>query len=362
MTLEDKILTTKPREESGSKTSRKYQFQKDQSLFMLIEEHENRDDYLFLFDFHEDLVIANSAKSPNELEFYQIKSKDTQGNWTINKLTKAPQDKLSILGKLYLNRITFGESTTSLNFISNANFGFKKLKNGYETVKMVLINAGDMNNDDFKSCEESIKAEHKLTEKTEFERLMKFQVTNLSNSESSTHCIGALSRLINKINPSNSINPELAYNQVLNEITRKTNAVIGDKSFQTADEIFELKGISKSQFLSFLDKAGLYKSVEDEWQEVKTSLETCGIDYIELLKFKSSWREMNGRIIKDSNSIPLRRLVNSIEDYYVNKVKENELKGLNLLQIIDFIHNEIESNNFNEYLVKCLIIRTINES
>ncbi len=55
MTIDTKILTEKPREEAGPKTSIKYQFQKDLSLYILLKEHSNRDDYLFLFDFHEDL-------------------------------------------------------------------------------------------------------------------------------------------------------------------------------------------------------------------------------------------------------------------------------------------------------------------
>lgn len=93
MTIDTKILSERPREESGSKTSRKYQFQKDLSLYILLKEHSNRDDYLFLFDFHEDLIISNSANTLKELECIQIKSKD-KGNWTINDLTK--QLKVSI--------------------------------------------------------------------------------------------------------------------------------------------------------------------------------------------------------------------------------------------------------------------------
>ena len=105
MTLNEKLLKSQPREEAGSKTSRKYQFQKDLSLYILIQEHEKRDDYLFLFDFHEDLVIADSSTSPNLLDFYQIKSKDSKGNWTIKRLIRREKDKFSILGKLYNNKI-----------------------------------------------------------------------------------------------------------------------------------------------------------------------------------------------------------------------------------------------------------------
>ena len=84
-----------------------------------------------------------------------------------------------------------------------------------------------------------------------------------------------MNKLINTLNPDNEINPELAYDQVINEISRKTGATVGDKSLTNINELVELKGITKSQFLSFLESAGLYKSVKQEWLEIKLSLENC---------------------------------------------------------------------------------------
>jgi hypothetical protein len=358
MTIEQKILKEKPREESGSKTSRKYQFQKDLSLYLLLKEHSIRDDYLFLFDFHEDLIISNSANALEDIECIQIKSQD-RGNWTINALTKQPKGKKSIIGKLYKNRIVFEDAVKSLIFVSNASFSFKNLKTGKDSKTLIEIPAIDLSDKDNNKCEKAIVAEHAIT-KSEFDVLGEFRVTSLSNSDSSTHCVGALSQLIHSLNPSSKINSQLAYEQVIREITRKTNETVGDKSFKHISEIFRIKGVTKSDFIKILKKAGLYKSVEEEWSEVKTSLELNGIYQFELMRFKKAWRDMNARLVADTSSIPLRKLKNSIDDTL--KDEEPSIRHYKLLDIVNHVYNYVPDTDYGEYFTKCLIIARLYES
>lgn len=358
MAIDTKILTNKPREESGSKTSRKYQFQKDLSLYILLQEHSTRNDYLFLFDFHEDLIISNSSSTLSELECIQMKSKD-KGNWTINDLTKQPKGKNSIIGKLYHNKLVFEDTVKSLSFISNGTFSFKKLKSGSESRSFTEIRANDLSDDDANKCENSILTEHSI-KKSEFDKIGEFKVTTLSNVKSSTHCVGELAALINSLNPLSNINSQLAYEQVFREITRKTNETVGDKSFKHISEIFRVKGLSKAQFIEFLNKAGLYKSVEEEWTGVKSSLESDGIGHLELVKFKNAWRDMSARLIADSSSIPLRKLKNDVSD--ILRMEEAKIKSLKLLGIINHIYPLIKDKSYGEYFSKCLIINELNES
>ncbi len=358
MDINVKILTHKPREESGSKTSRKYQFQKDLSLYLLLREHNKREDYAFLFDFHEDLLISNSSEFLKELECYQIKSKD-RNNWTIKNLTNRSNKKKSIIGKLYNNKLVFGDDLKSLNFITNARFNFRVLKNGKNSTLLSVIPAMNLNDLDLKLCDKCIIEENSV-ENSEFKNLGIFQVTSLSNEDSSTHCVGALAGLINGLNPSNEINPQLAYEQVIREISRKTNETFGDKDFNHISEIIEIKGISKSEFTSFLEKAGLYKSVNDEWIEVKNSLESDGIKYGDLIKYKKAWRDINARIIADSASIPLRRLSNQIAD--IIDLEINYISKLGLIGIIEHVYSKLYDTNYDEYFVKCLIIKKLNEA
>ena len=362
MTLIDQILKVKPREEAGSKTSRKYKYQKDLSLFLLLEKHTTFSDYAFIFDFHEDLIIFDSSTSPTKASFYQIKSKDRNGYWTIKNLTRSEKGKFSILGKLYLNKITFPLNTESLNFISNAKYSFKELKDKSDSKALLLIYGNNLNDDDISECNNKLKSEHKLATETDFDNYTNFHSTILSNADSSTHCIGKLNNLINLLNPANRINPELAYKQVINEITIKTENTISTSPARNMTELITLKGITKKMFLKYLEQAGLYKSIEEEWSEIKQTLETCGIGYPQLMKFKKGWRDMSATLIKESNSIPLQETVDLIKFTVENDNSSSLItSNMSLLDIVNQTFLKLPKTLYDEYLIKCLIIKQLNE-
>lgn len=367
MNIADKLLSIKPREESGSKTSKKYSFQTDLSLFLLLRRHEQLEDYVYLFDFHDDLMILDSAESPTNIDFYQIKTKD-KGNWTINDLLKSDKDKetkkdlLSILGKLYFNKLNFPDSTRSLNFITNASFSFKHLKSKEDSTKKVEIKATELDQDNLDKCFTKIREEHGINDSSDFETLTNFKVTKLSNADSNTHCLGELSSLVHKLNPDNKVNPQLAYYQIIGEVRRKGNSITSDQDFKDLGELIAVKGISKKQFLEYLEKAGLYKSVEDEWNEVKTQLELSGIKTIELLKYKSAFRDVNMKLISDVNKIPLKKLKSEIESLLVLCEEQNEINSQSSLKdIIETCQSKLAANIFDDYFVKSLIIKVVYE-
>lgn len=362
MALKDDLLTVLPKEESGSKTSRKYDFQKNLSLYLMIEYYGRRDDFVFLFDFHDDLAVVDSEKAPNHIEFYQIKSKD-KGNWTINRLSKAKKNqKHSIIGKLYLNKINFEKHATQLIFISNANFNIGKLNDGRQTTDLKKIRAKDLQKVNISTFNNRIKKEHKLKSDPRFEDLTRFEVTKLSNEDSQTHCIGAINILVNKINPNNKVNSGLAYKQIINEVKRKTNTTVSDTSIVDLSELFESKGISKSTFLDFLNEAGLYSNINDDWNDIQLSLRQSTLGYGELQKFKAGWRSLNLIYIGEShNSLfqdtieKVRTLLN--EEYRNGKISDT----MNLKSVVENCYAKIKIKEYDEYFIKCLIIKCFHE-
>lgn len=361
MDITHQILTLKPREESGSNTSRKYSFQYDLSLFILLTQHDVLDDYIYLFDFHEDLVILNSSVHPDKIDFYQMKSKDS-GNWTINALTKREKGKLSIIGKLYLNKLNFPLNTNSLNFISNAPYSIKELKSNQDSTKKTEIHASELDQANLDICINTLNTEHSPELCNEFEKITKFKVTYLSNKDSSTHCLGELTKLIHKINPNNKINSQLAYNQIIGEVSKRTRTITSDKSLKSLDELVEIKGITKDQFLEFLKKAGLYKSVEEEWSEVKSLLAQSSIGAIELLKYRNAWRDVSMKLINEVGKIPLMKLKNEIENIIIEGQKMSFIEDkTDLLKIIEYCHSKLKPSMYDDYFVKCLIIKILYE-
>ena len=369
MNVIPQLISLKPREEVGSNISRKYSFQHDLSLYLLLINHENSEDYVYLFDFHDDLMILDSSTNPQKIDFYQIKSKD-KGNWTLNDLLKSEKnkktkkDKLSIIGKMYLNKVNFPDNANSLIFISNAPFSIKNLKNKEESLRRSLIKASELDDKCLNLCINKIKEEHSLNDASDFENIIQLQVTNLSNKDSSTHCLGELSKLIHKLNPNNKINPQLAYNQIKGEIFRKTNTITSDKNINDLNELIEIKGISKSVFENLLNKAGLYKSVEDEWEEVKSQLQSCNIGFIELLKYQKSYRDVSAKLINDVNKIPLIDIKHKIGELLINGEDERHISDRsNLIEIIEYCERNLNTHSsfYDKYFIRCLIIKVLYE-
>lgn len=93
---QDSILTKfvgrKPRETAGSSSANRFEYQKDWTLYKLLELHRSDDAYLIICDYHEDVVQFDSHSIPKNAVFYQIKTKSSN-NWTRKSLTKSQKGK-----------------------------------------------------------------------------------------------------------------------------------------------------------------------------------------------------------------------------------------------------------------------------
>ncbi|MDB5110881.1 MAG: hypothetical protein JWR67_1995, partial [Mucilaginibacter sp.] len=60
MSLKSTFTGIRPREKAGSTATSRFDFQKDVSIAMLLDHEEKERDYVFVFDYHEDLVIMDT--------------------------------------------------------------------------------------------------------------------------------------------------------------------------------------------------------------------------------------------------------------------------------------------------------------
>ena len=105
-------LLQRPRESSGSRSSNRFDFQKDWALCHLLQVHESGNDYVLVFEHHDDLIVLDCEMAPTLVDFFQVKTRDS-GSWSVQTLlhrTKGQKDpSFSILGKLYDNRLRFAD-------------------------------------------------------------------------------------------------------------------------------------------------------------------------------------------------------------------------------------------------------------
>lgn len=122
MDLTERLLASSEREIDGSRTLDRYDFQTHWGVLRLMELHGSGQDYAVAFEFHDDIVVIDNVRIPGSIAFFQVKGK-LKGKWSLRDLTKRDAGgsgpKPSIIGKLFSNRVVFGDGTAHLGFVSN---------------------------------------------------------------------------------------------------------------------------------------------------------------------------------------------------------------------------------------------------
>ncbi|ACU60972.1 DUF4297 domain-containing protein [Chitinophaga pinensis] len=342
--LKDKIPILIPRENSGSNSSSRFDYQKDWSLCRLIELHQCSQDYLLIFDWHEDLVLMDSGENPRKVEFYQIKGKKS-GNWTINSLIKSQKDELgnpllSIFGKLYDCRNKFCDETASLNFVSNAVFSVS-LPDKKQNVQLESVCLLDLNEVEQKKITDKLKEEHPTFNKGEFVSITNLKTVSLSLDDSATHAKGVITNLLELLYPNENFNISSIYRSIFDEIRRKANY---SKSITSFSELVAKKAIGRSEFSNMLNAVTFLDKSAKTWERVMNDLDSCSVPFIEKKKINDGYKKLKLEQLDPTNNF-LSNLWKAIEFVRQDETFGFQLQDLNFHQCIIAIYNEVHRNN-----------------
>lgn len=130
LSLAKRLVEHPQRETGGSIAQERFDYQALWGLALIFSNHESGEDYAIAFEFHDDVVMLDSATVPASVRFYQVKTKD-KGHWTLPDLFRRPplkkgQDQRppSFMAKLFSNHLAFPDHTSSMGFVSNAPLEF----------------------------------------------------------------------------------------------------------------------------------------------------------------------------------------------------------------------------------------------
>src|SRR5207247_772092 len=88
----DSLTKIPLRERSGSIASSRFDYQKDWGICQLLDQYNSDNDFVFFFDWHEDIVIMYSEADPKKISFYQVKGKQN-GTWKFSDLLRRSKGK-----------------------------------------------------------------------------------------------------------------------------------------------------------------------------------------------------------------------------------------------------------------------------
>lgn len=284
--LLDNIVATPRREKGGAVAANRTDYQQSWAFCLLLTLHEKPNDYTVLLDFHDDVVVLDSSDAPKEMEFYQVKSKET-GNWTLAALLKRPKNKSnkhgpSICGKMYANKIAFPNVTKSVNFVTNAKFKVHLTGSEKET-EVDTFDVKQLAKEISEEYTAALLREHSLSTLEQVPTY--FQTEALPHRGHQEQTQGRFVTFLEKKNPEGRFAVGAAFRAIASVIARKTGE---EKQPANHADMLLLKAITRVEFSEML--ATILMSAEPErWTEVNSTLLSESFPYGTVKQFRGSW-------------------------------------------------------------------------
>ena len=304
--MKDTALLSPPRDRGGSIASSRLDYQKDWSLCRMIEAHESTEDYVFIFEHDDDLMMLVAKDGKEDISFYQVKTKEL-GYWTLADLLRKKKSKtgttLSMLGRLYANKIKYNSSICTLNLVSNARYKIM-LADGKDGEKKIDIRASECGVKEVDKIILKLKEEHSLTTMPQVD-VMYFKVSDLSLVDSSRHATGKIAEFLSQTNPEGDIRPTIAYQSLFNEIRRRCNYSGECKTF---DDLKRFKSISREEFaemLEIISQPPSSKKFDDIWPVTQQRLNQEGMDMRAIIDLRLHWIKFSAKITDSSDELHL---------------------------------------------------------
>jgi hypothetical protein len=325
----ERLVSEPQREKSGETGYERFDYQALWGLALIFEHHGSTEDYAIAFEFHDDIVLLDSASSPTRARFFQVKTKD-KGHWTLSDLyrRKARKDdssggKLpSHMGKLFSNYVTFPDETDELNFVSNVPCAFLDATSG--ACHFIECDAETLVNFMSKLVEEHPEATPATV------GLIRYVRADLSLHDSSAHIKGKLNEFILEQIGSVEYNPDTLYKTIVEECRTRSKYTGGVSDFS---DLIKYKSITRSQVEGWLDQVRRRHDLPD-WAEISPHLTMSGMELAELSR---EWRRYRALALDAENEG-----INAVRDKIRSEIRQPVGVSLGLTELIDDLYSKVK--------------------
>ncbi|HBC31860.1 MAG TPA: hypothetical protein DC024_11545 [Clostridiales bacterium] len=365
MELKNIIIENKPREKAGATSSSRFDYQKDWSICQLLDHHNEKSDYLFVFDYQEDLMIMDSENNPEKVSFYQIKGKANKSYWTLGELIKNPSSNsnkilLSIIAKLYDSKLKAKDKTESLNFVSN--IGFKIGTNSNNTLNKKEVCIIELSEKDRKLITEKLQEQLPDEEILGYEEITFLKVVELNLDDSPTYTQGKIATFLEQNFPKTKQNVPMLYQQLFNEVKRKSNY---NKEIISFDDLISNKAIGKTQFQNILDVCGAAKDFDSIWNNIESILSNESVKFTQIKKLRNAWKKAEIERLEPNNAI-LSSIIKRIKTTIKQLDDSSNFEDKTLLECVSIVSTEynkkpIDQKIYEQEILDALIISELYE-
>lgn len=357
MELKNRIIQQKPRENSGTSSSNRFDYQQDWAICKLLELHQSGSDYLLILDYHDDVVVLNSSVDPTEMSFYQLKTKGT-GNWNLNAMLRrrkgASGELPSMLGKLYGCKLSFPEHTISLNFVSNASFKVELKDTKQKSIDKRTICLSDLSSKEVQKVVSELKKEHGVTDDPSLIDITFLHVSDLILNDRETYVKGKLSDFMESLNPDGKFKISLVYTTIFDEIKRKNNY---ENELSDFNDLVKHKAVSRSYFQTILKNFNVDNTIEEMWELSHANL-SKELPPLVVAQLRIAWRKHEIERMDGTNQV-LRSMRDTINALVVPYRLDMSISNLHS-QVLEPVYQEYKKKHpsgiYSEYYVKAVIL------
>jgi hypothetical protein len=358
--LKQNIVKVKPRENSGSSSSNRFDFQKNWTLCKILELHDQPDDYLVTLEFHDDVIVFDSSTNPDKISFYQVKTSKSS-NWTINGLIKRKKGKdgsllNSHLGKLYEHIENFEDSVASLNFVTNNKIK-GKLTDGTKCEDTIGFCCNDLEKAELDKVIQSLKNEHSLNKLKDFSNITFFKLGELSIDKHSELTKVKLADYIEKNLPDVKYQISPLYKSIFDEIRKKSNV---EHSITDFEELKKYKSVSRKDFDSYLESLKTSESIKELYNSVENRLNSEGAGFSIIKSFRK-----NSKLYEIKKMTYNDKALKNVEKEIKQAIKKIDsslgivASSVQILNMLDL--NKLTNNDIDKELIQTIIFYQLYE-
>ncbi|OJA07216.1 DUF4297 domain-containing protein [Halomonas sp. QHL1] len=297
MELAKALIQVPQTERGGEIAQRGLDFQACWALSHMLEYELEGKEYVFVFEYHDDVLILDSEFNPQKVIFAQVKTNEKP--WTLSKLISSTKEKpISFIGKLFEHRSKFVGSNVELMFVSNAYFNFDE-RNRFSANELKEAHKENI----VCRVSEQVISSSKL----ELSKLI-FLTSDLSLEGHASHLKGKICDFFeNYFHEEMEINPALFARTL--ESACRDRAKVRSSDIKDFDELIKRKGFTSTFLKDTLRQIKITKLLQPTWQYANPIFCEVGKGAFQLLSLQATFSRV---------SIALKQ-TNSAERIYLEK-------------------------------------------
>ncbi|HBF8686539.1 DUF4297 domain-containing protein [Clostridioides difficile] len=335
-----------PYDLSGSMSKNRFRNELLWGLKKMYELYKTKEDFVVVFDYRCDIEVHLE----NKFEFYQVKTQNNSGTYTINKLTDKKKGTKSVVGNLYSLKYDINMNENDdvyVAIVSNAplNDGKKTYNNSHE-VKIKTIDSSAI-----EKIKLSIKNDLNIDKDINLENLFFIRI-GLDLIEPQKTLIGETAIFFEDVFGRECSKVKSLYNVLYEEIYSKSAYEL---DINTYENIVSKKGITRDRMDIILKS---YANNTDKSVE----LAKCSINEWYKNNFSrrlSLIKSLTTIVFKLSESSTLKDIENYILSYIYNNIDKLQVSDKEIIEIISEIVEEKRPIEVSKTDIEALILLTL---